>query len=184
VEDIIKRTLPTTAGQRNGCLFDLARGLKHNCGLADASFATLKPLVRRWHALALPYIDTKAFDASWSDFVRQWNKANIPLDVDVEGWAFAQAKECLPPAAAEYDTPEVKLLVGICWHMSSLNPAGRFYLSSHKAGGLLAVSHDRALSWLRMFCADGILEITERGNERRATRYRYLPEDNEKSENQ
>jgi primase-polymerase (primpol)-like protein len=79
IDTIIRRTLPLKLGQRNECIFNLARGLKFNGGLIGSPMKNLKPLVRQWHTLALPVIGTKPFDDSWADFLRAWQKANIPL---------------------------------------------------------------------------------------------------------
>ena len=174
-DEVIRRTQPQALGQRNDCLFDLARGLKFDAGLKDWPFHQLKPLVRKWHAQALSVIGTPAFDESWSDFVRAFDAAAYPLDLDIERWAVTQAKSAaLPPAASEYDSEPVRLLIAICWWLASLHHRRRFFLSSHSAGEVLGVTHDKVLRWMRMLCADGVLEVVERGNQRKATRYRYI----------
>ena len=80
-------------------------------------------------------------------------------------WAVERANSLPAPAVADqYDTATVRLLVAICFHLASLHPQRRFFLSSHQAGSALGVSHDKVLRRLQMLCADGILELTERGN--------------------
>lgn len=173
-DEIINSTLPKIVGHRNACLFRLARGLKFDAGMARATFAELRPLVQRWHALALPTIGTQPFDDSWADFVRGWRAARLPLTFKAEAWAADMAQaEPLPAIAGQYDTPAAELLVGMCWQLSTLNKSGRFFLSSHAAGPLIGVGHDKAFHLLAMLCADGVLELAERGNERRANRYRW-----------
>ena len=174
VDDVIAQTLPAKQGQRNGCILRLARGLKFDAKMADRPLADLKPIVRRWHAEALPIIGTKDFDETWADFTHAWPKVRIPLSFKAESWAMGKAKaEPLPAVAGHYDNPTVRLLVGVCWHLASLHQERRFFLSSHGAGALLGVSHDRVLRWLNMLCADRVLKLLERGNQRRANRYRY-----------
>lgn len=50
-------TLPSEPGQRNKCLFELARFLRGV--VPDASLDELRPIVRQWHSLAEPVISTK-----------------------------------------------------------------------------------------------------------------------------
>jgi len=181
VEQIIAQTLPTKQGQRNDHVRRLARGLKFDAGMGKADFAQLKPIVRGWHAKALPVIGTQNFDETWSDFVRAFKGARIPLNFDAVGWAMDKAKaEPLPAATSEYDSEPVKLLVGVCWHLGSLDGQRRFFLSSHQAGARLGVSHDTVLRWLAMLCADRVIERLKPGNEYQATRYRYIHRNGEK----
>jgi len=178
VDDVIAQTLPAKQGQRNACILRLARGLKFDAKMADRPFADLKAVVRRWQAQALPVIGTKDFDETWADFTHAWPKARIPLRFKAEVWAMGRAKaEPLPAVAGNYDNPTVRLLFGICWHLASLHLERRFFLSSHSAGALLGLSHDRVLRWLNMLCADGVLKLLERGNQLRANRYRYCHDD-------
>lgn len=175
VEEIISQTLPKRPGERNECVFGLARGLKFDAGMGIAPFSELKPIVRQWHDQAFAVIDTKEFDETWSDFVRAWGVARVPLHADVVGWAMGKAKtEPLPPEATSYDSEPVRLLLGLCFQLASLHPEGRFFLSSHVAGEFLEMSADRALRSLAMLCADEVLQRVEPGNARRATRYRWI----------
>lgn len=173
VEQIITDTLPKKMGQRNACVFQLARGLKYNSGPRYANGAEWKPVVRRWHQKALAVVGTKPFDDTWADFLRAYQSARLPLGTALDGWALQRAKQSLPPAADGYDTVQVKLLVGMCWHLAKMSPQQRFFLSSHRAGVLLEISQSTALGYLQMLRVDGVIEVAERGNERRATRYRY-----------
>lgn len=178
VEEVIAQALPTKQGQRNACILRLARGLKFDAKMADRPFADLKPIVRRWHVQALPMIGTKEFDETWADFTHAWPRARVALHFRAAVWAMQQANtEAMPIAAGNYDNPAVRLLVGMCWHLASLHPERRFFLSSHGAGAMLGVSHDRVLRWLNMPCVDGVLTLLERGNRRRANRYRYCADD-------
>jgi hypothetical protein len=174
VQEVIRRTQPTAIGQRNACIFDLARGLKHNAGMRYATPDELRPWVREWHRIASPVIGTKCFDDTWADFLRAWDAASVPLGLTVD-WAWAKAtSEPLPAVAQDYDSEQVRLLVELCWHLASLHTERRFFLSSHQAAALLGVRHTKVLKWLNMLCVDGVLQRVESGNERRATRYRFI----------
>ena len=89
---MITQTLPKRQGQRNDCIMSLARGLKFDAGLGDATFAQLKPLIRRWHQSALPVIGTKDFDETWVDFIRAFLATQYPLQWKADVWALTQAK--------------------------------------------------------------------------------------------
>jgi hypothetical protein len=172
---VIDSTIPKSIGERNSLLLNLARGLKFDAGMAKAGFAELRPLVRKWHGKALAIIATKDFDTTWMDFQNAWRTAKYPLSFKADSWAFQQARTLpLPPEAAEYDSEPVKLTVAACCHLNSIHPGRPFFLSSHRAAAELKIGHDRALRMLHMLAGDGRLEIIERGNERRANRYRWL----------
>ncbi|MFO0889896.1 MAG: hypothetical protein U0790_12235 [Isosphaeraceae bacterium] len=71
IQTAIRETMPTGPGQRNNCLFLLARYLRRVYPI-ETPAAELEPLVRAWHARALPVIRTKDFPATWADFRRAW----------------------------------------------------------------------------------------------------------------
>ena len=173
-DDVITATLPKELHQRNAALLRLARGLKFDAGLGNRRTAALKPLVKRWHERALPFIATEPFDPTWAEFVRAWGRARVPLFGDVLAEAFAAAKANPAPETGEYDTPGVKLLVSLCRHLAG--PDGRFFLSTHAAGRLLGVQAMSVHRWLEMLAADDLLEVIERGTTHRATRWRWLGE--------
>ena len=173
-DDIIKQCLPTIVGERNRCILDLARGLKFNVGLPNAKAA--KPLVRKWHDLALPIIGTKGYEESWSDFINAFRKARHPLGgnlVDVVAMRFDPNN--IPEIAMQYESEAVQKLVALCFALASTNGnGGRFWLSSHDAAEKLGVMPAEAWRWLQMLEADGVIECYERGNQRKATRYRWI----------
>jgi hypothetical protein len=174
VEQLLTMTQPQKMGQRNACIYRLARGLKFNSGPRHQNGAKWKAVVRAWHENALPVIGTRNFDETWADFLRAYLSALLPLGASLDEWALERAKESLPPAADGYETERIKLLVGICWHLATLSPQQRFFLSSHRVGELLAVSQSTAMDYLRMLCTDAVIQVIERGNQRVATRYRYV----------
>ena len=153
---------------------DLARGLKFNCGKGEAALSDLKPIVQAWYRRALPVVNTKDFDETWSDFAHAWPRARLPLG-DILGDAWEKAKRCARGGPVEdYDSEPVRLLVSLCRELAKLSPEGHFFLSSHKAGERLGVASPQVLRWLNMLVADGVLEVARRGDARRANRYRWL----------
>lgn len=172
-EDVIRKTLPSKPGERHTRIFDLARGLKFNAGLAEHPLRDLRPLVKQWHGLAIKVIRTKAFDETWEDFVHAWRRARLPLgDVIHLAWQKATSRP-LPEEALEYETDMVRHLVALCKVMGALSGSGDFFLSSHYAGRLLNVSHRKVLRKLQMIEADELIETRKKGNAHRATRYRW-----------
>ena len=173
LDDVLRHARPQRPGQRNRCLLDLARGLRFNLRMADSPLSELKPIVRRWHADALPFISTKVFDETWSDFIHAWPHARHGLgDVLAAAWQASQSLD-LPPESAAYDSKPVRALVSLCCHLGRQSPDGRFFLSTHSAGRLLGEQSMQVLRWLRMLTADGVIEVVKIGTERRATRYRW-----------
>lgn len=172
LERVLELSRPQRPGQRNRCLLDLARGLRFNLGMADSPLSELKPVVRRWHTKALPFITTESFDETWSDFVHSWPLAKHGLgDVLGEAWRASQSAQP-PPETAAYDSAPVRALVALCCYLGKQSPEGRFFLSTHAAGRLLGERSMQVLRWLRMLTADGVIEVVKIGTERRATRYR------------
>ncbi|MGD0389429.1 MAG: bifunctional DNA primase/polymerase, partial [Tepidisphaeraceae bacterium] len=172
---IINSTLPTQPGERNSCILNLARGLKFNAGLANADGDTLEKLLRRWHTLALPIVGTKDFDTTRADFLHAFDRARYPLGVDfVDQAALHVDPGDLPDVASSYDSIPARQLIGLCYQLSRLNDAGRFFLSCHDAAPRLKLKPMGVWRLLRMFERDGAIEAMERGNERKATRYRWI----------
>lgn len=173
IQDLIRRTLPHRAGERNARLLDLARGLRFNCNLADKQYSILKPIVEEWHKAALPVIRTKDFCETWSDFVHAWPKACLPLE-NVLAIAWERAKsEPEPAVAKKYDSEPVRRLICLCMALARLSPDLHFFLSTHAAGKLLTVHPGQIHRWIKMLIADELLEEVKRGDQYRATRYRW-----------
>ncbi len=177
VEEAIKATLPTRAGERNRRVFDYARRLKGIQGLAGADWATLRPLVRRWHDAALPVIQTKAFEETWSDFITAWGRIETPFNPTLMEDALQWAREN-PVAGLDYEHPALRDLVGLCRELQLLHGDKPFFLSCRKAGEVLGVDHRKANAWLNMLEADGWITAIIKGREGKnywkATRYQYL----------
>lgn len=166
VESVLAATQPTQPGQRHRKLFDLARGLRFDCGLADKPLKELKPLVQGWHEMSLPRIGTQSFTESWADFCHAWPRAKKPLSVNqlLAAWQSVQSQG-LPPEAAEYDDPQVQKLVALCFYLA--NPNGTFFLSMHDAARLLKVQPMQIKRWLKMLQVDEHVCIIEPGTPKR-----------------
>jgi len=160
-------------------LFEFARELKALPELADASADDLECYVRRWHDRAKPFLRW-SFEETWLDFLESWDKVKYPKGEGPVDMAFQQVLATeLPEAAARYETPEMKQLVGLCRELQrAAGPDNQFFLACRTGERLLGVSHKTVSSWLRLLCRHEILKLEERGSAgtRKAHRYRYLKE--------
>jgi hypothetical protein len=169
VEEVIAETQPERAGARNAKIMDLARGLRYNAGLKPATRTELRNIVEKWHARALAVIATKEFDETWIDFDHAWSRARHPLHVDLLAVAAKRADKVVLPHRAEQYGLTMQRLVRICIALAELNAT--FWISSHKLPRHIPVEQTQALKMLKTLENDGILQLVERGNQRRATRY-------------
>jgi hypothetical protein len=177
VELAIERTVPTKDGRRHRQVFEFCRELKAVPEFRGRSPKAFKPLVREWHRRALPNMHTKAFEETWLDFVEGWAKVRNPKGEEPIAMMFSKVAAMEPPPeAAQFETPEVKLLVGLCRELQVTAGRGPFYLSTRAAGGLLNTSHVQVSRWLRVLCIEGVLREVSKGSVEsgQASRFQYL----------
>jgi hypothetical protein len=181
-ESAVCRSLPTKERERNWCIFQLARRLRGLPDYANAKPEDLRPIVEEWHRRALPVIRTKDFSESWSDFLRAWPTA-WPMCHSAVDVALRQAIRHEPPQAARYLSPQMRLLVAICWHLARF--ATPFYLSARDVARVLGIdgANSPMTAWrlLRTLERDGLLILVERGTAGqiaggKATSYRFAEE--------
>jgi hypothetical protein len=177
IDRIIVATLPTGEGRRHRAVFELARELKALPHLAEAGLPNLKPIVRRWHQLALPVIRTKPFEETWLDFADGWQRVEYPAGTGPMELVWRRAlAEALPPAALEYEGQGVRTLVALCYQLQGQAGKGTFFLACRTAGKLLEVAPTTAWNWLRLLEIDGVLRKVSTGSKatRKANEYRYV----------
>ncbi|NOT02117.1 MAG: bifunctional DNA primase/polymerase [Phycisphaerales bacterium] len=177
---MIALTLPNGPGQRNRCVFRFARMLKSDSRYADADAVQLRPFVQRWHRQALPFIRTKEFGETWSDFIHAWGRVEFPAanDVLVRARAEAMADPSeLPPIVRSYGMDRIRLLVRFCRVLQRLAGGNGFFLSCATVERLLGIPSQTTCRWLKMLITDGVLVCTKPGTKFKAARYRYVPAD-------
>lgn len=167
--------LPANEGERNRCLFELARRVKGE--RPEATREELRAIVQEWHQLALPVIATKAFSVSWGDFERAWRSVRHAhgetLRAALDG---VDIHACLPEQlqALGYGEHEAPLL-HVCKALQVHAGNEPFFIGARTAAELLGHSdHSTAAAMLRAFVADGVLEMVSKGAGKVASRYRYV----------
>jgi hypothetical protein len=73
--------------------------------------------------------------------------------------------------------PKYTRLIHLCSIMQGLNGDESSYLDARRAGDMIGVDPMKAWRWLtKVLCHPdiGILQLIEKGNERRRNRYRYV----------
>jgi hypothetical protein len=175
---IIAATLPTREGERHHKIFELCRRLQ---GLpdvaADLDPGALRPVLAKWHELALPFIGTKDFMDSYADFIRGWSKVKYPAGHGKVEEIYERAAKSEPPREIVELYPGEEAL----WRLTSLcrelqREAGNadFRIDCRTAARLVGVKHDTAWRWLTCLTADRFIELREKGRPGKASRYRYL----------
>jgi len=176
VENAIQATLPTGPGTRNQQVFQLARALKGIPSLAIQSPESLRWIVQKWHALALPHINTKPFEETWIDFLKGWPRVLTPMRLKLLGDALKAARDN-PVAGVTYDNEDARVLVALCRELQASVGDVPFFLASRTAGRLFGVNHSTVSRWLFLLEADGWIKTIVKGgtpeNPRKATRFRY-----------
>jgi hypothetical protein len=177
IEVAIAVSLPTGPGRRNEQVFVLARALKALPHINDADPKALRSVVQKWHQQALPYITTKPFEETWIDFLKAWPKVRFPLGAIPMAIVMERVNNSpLPVESERFEQPELKRLLALCRELQRSCRNAPFFLSCRKAGELLGVTHMTANRWLFLLVAEGLLKLDSKGDEYRASRYRYLPE--------
>ena len=163
-------------------LFDLARGvlqLERGHGKA-LSEKELEALFEEWYSASLPNLRHDQSKAAYFDeFLEGCDCAEYALNENTLLAAWEKSKNSAQPyIAANFKSPKVRALIGLCWQLQNLASENPFFVSCRSAGVLLEVSHVRAGKFLRLLVREKILRIVERGGPEtnRATRYRFAVE--------
>jgi hypothetical protein len=175
VGDALLRFLPSSPGQRNKCLFNLARWLRSQSPTGTPD--DYRDLVAEWHRLARTNIGTVSFLVSWDDFCRGWNSVRHPFGEALNAAVEAASSMTIPIpeslAALGYSDVDW-LLVRICAQLQRKEGSKPFFISARVAGQLLNCHFTDAASMLRTFVKDGVLELVKLGTGAVASRYRYV----------
>lgn len=174
VGDAIARTIPESDGNRNHCLFELARWVKAK--YPNATPDELRSIVRQWHEVALPFIGSKEFTTSWYDFRRGFDSVRYPAGTTIkEIIGVLDMESDLPAGIANLGYGEKCLhLVRICRRLQEQAGESPFFISSRQAGELLGIHYTDAAKMLWALNSDGVLELISKGAGNKASRYRFV----------
>ena len=163
------QVIPTAYGQRNKCLFQLARWLKGT--EPDASTERQRWLVQRWHSDHINNIQTKSFSITWAEWITSWEKVKHPygkkLDVCLTN---------LPNIPSHINLEDFgekgKLLFRICMALQAKESADQpFFISCRVAQDLINVHYTDAAKFLSAFVTNKWLRLVSKGSGRHASRY-------------
>lgn len=164
---------PTVEGQRNKCLFELARFLKSQ--MPNAKPLELRKIVLAWHKDVLSVIGTKEFSETWADFMRGWEKVKVPYGETMDSIVKASRLIALPDCLLDMEYGErTNNLIKVCIAAQQHHGDEPFFLPSRIAGDILGVHFTVAAKMLRALVIDGLIEVVEQSRMGRGARYRLL----------
>ncbi len=164
----IAETLPARHGERHCKLFEFGRRLKAILG--DVPVLECRIHVVEWHRQALPFIHTKPFEDSWTDFLIAWPRIRFAygesLDVLVER-ALARPDPAALDAArvAGLGSPHMLKLAALCFELARARDFKPFRLSVRLAARSIKCNEKTAHRGLLAFVSAGVLRLVERGEQ-------------------
>lgn len=168
VESYPASCIPHAVGQRNACLFSLARLFKSLEPQADSK--RQREICKAWHVTFLAIIGTKGFAITWADFQHAWSKVKYTTPV---------LEDCLInlPAVPDVDRlrdygPEAMHLMQICMALANHHEPEPFFLACRKASELIGLTHYDSAKLLRLFVDEGWILVVTPNTTVRAVRYR------------
>lgn len=161
-------TIPTDVGQRNHCIFLLARHLKI-IKYPNANVESMIDVVAQWYQQVLPAIRTKDFMESWAGFKRSWRRVKYPSGIMDK--IVAEIDQEPPDNPGSAFGLQGARLYQLCFGLQSHQGAEPFFLSCRQAGKALQISHTFANDLLSEFCHMGFMTRTFQGTNKKASRY-------------
>jgi hypothetical protein len=156
--ELVAKHLPTGTGQREHCLWELARALKAQ--RPEASEDLLREVFAIWWPMARPIVSTKSEAASWAAFRRAWANCRFP---HAARWKQAvRLAESRPAPRLPADLAAVERLnklMGLCAALQEVN-GGPFHLGVRKAGEFMNVSRNTAARDIEVLVGAGALTCT------------------------
>ena len=198
----LKESLPKEQGRRHRQVFELARHLLAVDGITqDIPVVKLKPIVERWHDMAVAQAEKSGFtihgdaEESWSDFQFAWGRVKHPIGGLLLRKVFdhvasmdegGEVEPIVWNALAYFgrtENREMRILTGVLFELAQCYGADPFCLACHAGATQFArLGIDRDHKWvyrrLQSMTQEGVLECVDRGKagvagERRAAQYRW-----------
>lgn len=186
IEAAIQATLPKGTGQRERLVLEFVRWLIAIPNLEKmrrnrAAEELLRPIVRRWHDLAKPFIGTPAFEQTWMDFRRAWRRARHPKGTEPMAKRVAEAMNAdVPDCVKHYEFEPLKRLATLASDLQRRSGDVPIRLNVRALGKYWGVSYTTVARWISELVDDRILEVAEqhtrpKGNiPGRDRRFRYI----------
>ncbi len=173
-------TMPGVAGQRNRCLFELARFVKGKH--PGATPQELRGIVRGWHEMVLPVIETKDFSITLTDFMRGLEKVRQPHGSTMSSIVSNLDSVPLPQGVEALGYGKHgNHLVRLCVALQAHHGQEPFFISAREAGEQIGVHFTDSSKMLSALCFDGVLTLVTKGAGKVASRYRYSWNQTEKN---
>lgn len=161
--------IPTSYGQRNKKLFELARWLKGVRPECDRKMQ--EEIVRRWHDVSLPNIKTKDFASTWLDFKYGLGSVQYPFGLQLHKILQARVEFDTQFGLETYGEKGIELF-SICLTLQiHEGPSRPFFLSSRKAGELIGCHFTAAAKLMSCFVREEWLVLVTKGVGDKASRY-------------
>ncbi len=180
LDHAVELALPTDKHQNHHLLFTLARAIKSLEISRGTVFsdAELRLAFDKWYKKSAEFLrDRQSRDAYWFEFLEGYENALHPLGINVVRAAWELAlKNPPPPEAAQFESREVRLLVGLCFELQKLCGQGPFFLSVRTVQKLFGHStHANAAFWLAGLRRSKVIEVVTQGGptSNKASRFRY-----------
>ena len=175
--EVVAWHMPTGPGQRERCLFNLARAWKARS--PEASRDELGGVFAVWWSRARHVVATKDEKVSLAAFLRAWGNVRVPAGARWEtAVALADSRPApyLPPDLARHKS--LLRLASLCAALSDLSSGAPFFLGCRKAAEYCFTSRPTAARDIAEFLSRGILVCTKRDfiKAREAREYRFIPQ--------
>lgn len=169
LDELPKTAIPTGYGQRNRCLFELARYLKR--AYPEATSDDFQPLVFEWFNRYNAHIKTKDVWITLADFQNCLTNIKF-LDGEALKVALELQTELPEWMASQCYGPKGEALLKICCALAKFHAPHPFFLSARKAGELIGLHFTDCSSLLRALASRGYLECLDKGTRYKAATYR------------
>lgn len=170
----LHRFIPSQEGERNRCLFNLARYVKGR--MPNAGKDALRPILMAWHQMAMNTIGTKDFATSWADFLRAMEGVKFPHGSTLD--AMLAKVESAPPLSASLLAlgygEKCNYLIRVCQQLQAHAGTEPFFLSVRQAGEILDIHFTDAAKFLSALKGDGVIQLISQGAGNKASRFRFI----------
>jgi len=156
--ELVAKHLPSGTGQRERCLFDLARELKAR--QPDCSEDVLRQTFDLWWPMARGIVATKDETTSWTAFQRAWANCRFPHGARWQQAVQLAASRPAPQLPATLAGVErLNRLAALCVGLQEVNH-GPFALGCRKAAEFLGTSRNTAARDIEVLLVAGVLTCT------------------------